>query len=224
MDKTTVNTQHGKNGKRFRAVVLGVSTGGVDALKRLLPALPAAYSLPVLVVIHMAPGSGDGLAKLLDELAEIHVKEADEGEFIKAGVVYLAPANYHLLLESNGQLALSIDTVVNFARPAIDVLFESAAASFGSALIGVILTGAANDGARGLERIRQLGGYTIVQDPADALMDSMPRNALAHADRVVRLDELPALLTYLEGVSVADNLNRETSASANGASSETEKP
>lgn len=225
------NNQNSKRvGKRFCAVVLGVSTGGVDALKRLLPALPATYSLPVLVVIHMAPGSGDGLAKLLDELSDIQVKEADEGEFAKAGVVYLAPANYHLLLESNGQLALSIDPVVNFARPAIDVLFESAAASYGPALIGVILTGAANDGARGLARIRQSGGYTIVQDPVDAAMDSMPKNALAlgSADRVVKLDELPALLSYLEGVRVVDELTGELTseigASADGARSETETP
>jgi two-component system chemotaxis response regulator CheB len=203
MDSITPHRQDGTDSKRFRAVVLGVSTGGVDALKRLLPALPATYSLPVLVVIHMTQGSGDGLAQLLNALAEIHVKEADEGEFIKAGVVYLAPANYHLLLETNGQLSLSTDPVVNFARPSIDVLFESAAGSFGKAVIGVVLTGAANDGALGLERIRQLGGFTIVQDPADAVMDSMPKFALAHADRVVSLDELPQLLQQLAIAEIA---------------------
>ncbi len=207
--------------QRFRAVVLGVSTGGVDALKRLLPALPVAYSLPVLVVIHLTPESGDSLARLLNDMAEIEVKEADEGELIAGGVVYLAPANYHLLLERDGQLALSIDPAVNFARPSIDVLFESAAASFGAAVIGVILTGAANDGARGLERIRQLGGFTIVQEPADAVMDAMPKNALAlgPADRVVTLDELPALLIYLEGVNMADVSTAKVHSLASGASS-----
>lgn len=206
--------EHIINSGRYRAVVLGVSTGGVDALKRLVPALPATYSLPVLVVIHLMSGSGDGLARLLNDLAEIQVKEADEGEFIKGGVVYLAPANYHLLLESNGQLALSTDPLVNFARPSIDVLFESAAASYGAALIGVVLTGAANDGACGLKKIRQSGGFTVVQDPADATMDSMPKFALAHADRVVSLDELPHLLQQLAIAEIAPIVVR----------SETEKP
>lgn len=224
LNNIAADSQHNTEGRRFRAVVLGVSTGGVEALKRLLPALPATYSLPLLIIIHMTRESGDGLARFLNELAEIHVKEADEGEFIAGGVVYLAPANYHLLLESNGQLAFSTDPAVNFARPSIDVLFESAAASFGAALIGVVLTGAANDGARGLERIRRLGGFTIVQEPTDALMDAMPKNALAlgPADRVVKLDELPALLAYLEGVRVVDDLTDAVSSSANGLSSETE--
>lgn len=232
MDNFATASHDSTKGKRFRAVVLGVSTGGVDALKRLLSALPDTYSLPILVVIHMMAASGDGLASLLNELAEIHVKEADEGEFITAGMVYLAPANYHLLLESNGQLSFSTDPAVNFARPSIDVLFESAAASFGNALIGVVLTGAANDGARGLERIRRSGGFTVVQDPADAIMDAMPKNALAlgPVDRVVKLDELPALLNYLEGVSAMDEVlsdvvgevNGGVSLPTNGASSETE--
>lgn len=184
---------------RFRAVVLGVSTGGVDALKRLLTPLSADFPLPLLVVIHMGADSGDGLARLLNELMAIEVKEADEGEVIRPGTVYLAPANYHLLLEPNGQLALSTDPLVNFARPSIDVLFESAAVSFGPALIGVILTGAANDGALGLARIQEWGGYTIVQSPQDAVMDSMPTSALElmQPDQIVTLDELPALLLQL---------------------------
>lgn len=186
---------------RFRAIVLGVSTGGVDALKRLLSPLSEDFPLPLLVVIHMGADSGDGLARLLNELMPIEVKEADEGEIIRPGTVYLAPANYHLLLEPNGQLALSTDPLVNFARPSIDVLFESAAVSFGPALIGVILTGAANDGALGLARIQEWGGYTIVQNPQDALMDSMPNSALElmQPDQVVSLSELPALLVQLAG-------------------------
>lgn len=187
---------------RFRAVVLGVSTGGVDALKRLLTPLSANFPLPLLVVIHMGAGSGDGLARLLNELMTIEVKEADEGEVIRPGTVYLAPANYHLLLEPNGQLALSTDPLVNFARPSIDVLFESAAASYGPALIGVILTGAANDGALGLAHIQEWGGYTIVQNPLDAVMGAMPNSALEllQPDQIVTLNELPALLVQLAGL------------------------
>ncbi len=184
---------------RFRAVVLGVSMGGVDALKRLLPALPAGFALPILIVIHIAPGSGDGLARLLDAHTRIRVKEADEGEPALPGVAYLAPANYHLLVEPDGCLSLSTDPPVNCARPSVDVLFESAARCYGTGLIGIILTGAGNDGAPGLACVQRLGGFTVVQEPADAQMDSMPSAALAGlaADRVVALDALAALLVEL---------------------------
>ncbi|MES2015714.1 MAG: chemotaxis protein CheB [Pseudomonadota bacterium] len=186
---------------RFRAVVLGVSTGGVDALKRLLPALPAGFALPILIVIHIAPGSSDGLARLLDGLTQIRVKEADEGELAVPGVAYVAPANYHLLVEPDGRLGLSTDSPVNCARPSVDVLFESAALCYGAGLIGVILTGAGGDGAPGLACVARLGGFTIVQEPGDAQMDSMPSAALAalSADRVVALDALAALLAELAG-------------------------
>lgn len=185
--------------RRFQAVVIGVSTGGVDALKRVIPALPADFAMPVVVVIHIAPGSGDGLAQLLDGLSPLRVKEADEGDTLTPGVVYVAPANYHLLVERDGRLSLSTDPPVNFARPSIDVLFESAAACFGPALVGVVLTGAAHDGALGLQKIQQMGGCTIIQDPQDAVTDSMPRSALAlcQPDYLVPLRELATLLTSL---------------------------
>jgi two-component system chemotaxis response regulator CheB len=186
-------------GRQFQAIVLGVSTGGVEALKRLLPALPATFPLPLLAVIHLARESDDGLAQLLDTFSAVRVKEADEGESLQPGVVYFAPANYHLLVEKDKRLALSTDPPVHFARPSIDVLFESAAAAFGRALIGIVLTGAANDGAAGLARIKRAGGYAIVQDPDDAEMDSMPRSALelTRPDAVVRLAELADLLLSL---------------------------
>lgn len=185
--------------KQYKAVVIGVSTGGVAALKLLLGALPADFALPVLVVTHITPDADDGLAVLLDTLCAIRVKEADEQEPIRPGTVYLAPANYHLLLERGGALALSIDPPVNFARPAVDVLFESAAEVYGPALIGIILTGAGSDGAKGLKRIKEQGGTAIVQDPDDAEMDSMPRAALQllEADHVTSLREIPGLLMGL---------------------------
>lgn len=186
---------------RFRAIVLGVSSGGVDALQRLLPALPAGFALPILIVIHIAPGSSEGLARLLDARTGIRVKEADEGELAAPGTAYLAPANYHLLVELDGRLGLSADAPVNCARPSVDVLFESAARCYGAGLIGIILTGAGADGASGLACVQRLGGYTIVQEPADAQMDSMPSAALAGvaADRVLALDALAALLVELAG-------------------------
>lgn len=182
-----------------KAVVIGVSTGGVAALKQLLPALPADFPIPILVVSHLTPTSDDGLAVLLNSFSSIRVKEADEEEALSPGTVYLAPANYHLLVERKGCLSLSIDPPVNFARPSVDVLFESAAEIFGPALIGVVLTGAGSDGSKGLLTIRQRGGITVVQDPADAEMDSMPKQALAllSPDYLIPLQELPGLLIKL---------------------------
>lgn len=187
------------NGRRFKAVAIGVSTGGVTALKCILGALPADFPLPVLVVTHISPQSDDGLAVLLDSLCAIRVKEADEQETLTRGTVYLAPANYHLLVERGGILAFSVDPPVNFARPSVDVLFDSMAEVYGPGLIGVILTGAGKDGSKGLLNIQEKGGLTIVQDPADAEADSMPVHALhlLKADHIVRLNHVADLLMRL---------------------------
>lgn len=184
---------------KFRAVAIGVSSGGVQALKRLLGQLPADFPLPLLIVQHLSPDAGDGLAGLLDELCAIRVKEADEQDRIVPGTAYLAPPNYHLLVERDGLLSLAADGRVSFARPSIDVLFESAAEAFGPALIGIILTGANADGSSGLRAVKQMGGVAIVQDPDDALARQMPLAALAttRADHVVALDDMAALLCQL---------------------------
>jgi two-component system chemotaxis response regulator CheB len=187
------------NGRSFKAVVIGVSTGGVAALKYMLGALSADFPIPILVVTHITPDSDDGLAVLLNSLCAIRIKEADEQETLIPGAVYLAPANYHLLIERGGILSLSIDPPVNFARPSVDVLFESAAVVYGPALIGVIMTGAGSDGSKGLLKIQNSGGVAIVQDPVDSEMDSMPKSALELlvADHVVQLKEIPGLLMRL---------------------------
>ncbi len=185
--------------RSFRAIVIGVSTGGVQALKTLLGQLPADFPLPILIVQHISPDAGNGMAKLLNGLCDIRVKEADEQEKIFPGTVYLAPPNYHLLVEKDGMLALSADPPVSYARPSVDVLFESAAAVFGPELIGVVLTGANWDGSRGVMAIKQHGGVVVVQDPADATARQMPESALAAAtvDHVAPLDAMAALLLRL---------------------------
>jgi len=185
--------------RQCKTVVIGVSTGGVQALKLVLGGLPSDFPVPILVVAHIMPTADNGLAILLDAHCSLRVKEADDQETINAATVYLAPANYHLLVERDGRLALSIDPLVNFARPSVDVLFESAAEAFGASVIGIILTGAGCDGSNGLARIQQRGGITIVQDPADAEMDAMPGSALhlLKPDFVKPLKEIPGLLVTL---------------------------
>jgi two-component system chemotaxis response regulator CheB len=183
----------------IRAVALGVSTGGLDALKRVLGDLPGDFPVPVLIVQHLSPEPESALAALLDVVSALRVKEADEQEDPVAGTVYLAPANYHLQVEPDGRLSLSTEPPVQFARPSVDVLFETAAAAHGPALAGVVLTGAGSDGSLGLRRIKERGGTTIVQDPLDAACDAMPRSAMLELapDYVVSLDDLPKLLVKL---------------------------
>lgn len=185
--------------RKYAAVVIGVSAGGLEALKVLLGALPAAFPLPILIVQHLRPDDDGMLANCLQRFSALQLKEADEGEQIVAGTVYFAPANYHLLAERNGRLALSIDPRVCHARPSVDVLFESAAETFGPALVGIILTGANDDGSAGLASIKRRGGIAIVQDPADASSEQMPLNALREvaADYVLPLREIPACLQSL---------------------------
>ena len=184
---------------RYRIVALGVSTGGVEALQILVGGLPGAFPVPILVAHHVSPDPASELAALIGRRCALHVKEADEEESLVPGTLYLAPANYHLLVETDGSLALSVDPPVNYARPSVDVLFESVASVFGPAAIGVILTGAGEDGSRGLKAIKERGGTAIVQDPADAAMDGMPLSALdlVAADHIVRLAEVAALLCRL---------------------------
>lgn len=193
-----------RRANEFEAVVVGVSAGGFKALKELLGGLPADFPLPVLIVQHLAPTSGPDFAELLDNVCPPKVKEADEGEFAAPGTVYLAPANYHLLLEKDGSLSLSTDPAVSYSRPSIDVLFESAAEACGAALIGIVLTGANYDGSAGLERVKALGGFTIVQDPNDAEVNCMPQSALERSppDRVLPLGKIAALLRKLAGPPV----------------------
>ncbi|MBT0665312.1 chemotaxis protein CheB [Geobacter pelophilus] len=188
--------------RRFEAIVAGVSSGGVEALKVLLRGLPRQFPLPVLIVAHISPEADNGLALLLDDLSAIRVKEADELEAVEAGTVYIAPPNYHLQVERDATLSLSVDAPVRFARPSVDVLFDSAASAFGPALIGVVMTGAGADGSAGLKRIKESGGVAVVQDPDDAEVDSMPRSAIdaVTPDYVVPLAQLAPLLLKLAEV------------------------
>ncbi len=186
---------------RYQAVVIGGSAGATAALTELLPVFPITYPMPIVVVQHLHPLQEGYFAERFAERCALTIKEADDKEAIRAGYVYFAPPNYHLLIEADLTFSLSIDEKVNYARPSIDVLFESAADAYGSGLIGVILTGANEDGARGLRTIKERGGLAVVQNPATAESSYMPRAALAATavDYVLALPELARLLAALPG-------------------------
>ena len=180
----------------FECIVIAVSTGGMAALSEILPPLPADFPLPIIVVQHMHPHSGDSyLAQCFNEKCQLRVKEADEKEPIIAGNIYIAPANYHLMVESDKTFSLTVDEKVNYSRPSIDVLFESAAEAYGSSL-GIILTGASSDGAKGLRMIKDNGGLTVVQDPDTAESKVMPLSAIGacEVDHVLPLEEIGEML------------------------------
>lgn len=180
----------------YSAIVIGVSAGGMNALSAILPELPEDFPLPVIVVQHMAPDSDNFLSILLNERSSIAVKEAEGGERIKGGHVYLAPPDYHLLIELDRTFGLSQDCPVNCARPSIDILFESAADVYGDGLVGVILTGANEDGTQGLKRIKERGWLTIVQNPASAESNCMPRSVLEaiEVDYILELEDIGPFL------------------------------
>ena len=176
----------------YDAIVVGASAGGFAALAEILPRLPADLPQSVVVVQHLYPGSGGYLIEFLRRRCTLPVKEAEEKEEVQAGTIYVAPSGYHLLIERERTFSLSVDAKVHFARPSIDVLFESAAAAYGSKLIGVVLTGANGDGASGLAEIKAQGGLAIVQDPATAEVAFMPQAALEGTTVDYVLD-LPAI-------------------------------
>lgn len=186
---------------RYEAIVIGASAGGLQALKTLLTAFPASFPFPIAIVQHIADRSESVMAELLDRASRIAVNEAEDKELLRPGTAYLAPPGYHLLIEPDRSVSLSVDERVNYACPSIDVLFESAAEVFGKALIGIILTGANADGAHGLKTIKEHGGLAIVQNPENSESPAMPRAALAatEVDYIVNLEQLAPLLLRLTG-------------------------
>lgn len=193
---TPTTASPGEIPSRTAAVVVGASAGAVEALLTLLPALPRGFTLPVIVVVHLPPDRPSLLPDLFAARCSLPVKEAEDKEPIDAGTVYLAPPDYHLLVEPGGTLALSVDAPVRYSRPSIDVLFESAADVWGPALVGVVLTGANPDGARGLRAICEAGGVALVQDPHEAQVPVMPQAALdaCPAARALPLREISRAL------------------------------
>jgi two-component system chemotaxis response regulator CheB len=182
------------------AVAIGTSAGGVDALLVLLPALPAGLRVPVFVVLHLPREQPSLLVEIFAPKCALRIVEAEDKMPIEAGVVYLAPPDYHMLVEEDRRIALSTDAAVNYSRPSIDVLFESAADTYGERVVGVILTGGSADGSAGLDAIHRAGGTTVVQRPETAQVPFMVEAALQRVpvDFVLTLDGIAALLAQLD--------------------------
>lgn len=183
----------------FDVVAVGASAGGLGALRRLLGPLPASFPVPLLIVQHLAPTHVSMLAHILGRYTELEVKEAESGDPLVPGRVYIAPPGHHLLIGPDRRVELSKTALVHFSRPSVDTLFESVAARYGRRGIAVILTGAGKDGAEGLRAVKEAGGVTIVQDPGTAEYSSMPHFAVAtqSADHVLPMERIPSFLIEL---------------------------
>lgn len=191
----------------YKAVVIGASAGGLETIGALLTKLPSNFAAPIIIVQHLSPDSDGYMARYLNSKCNIIVKEADDKELIVAGTAYIAPPNYHLLVEKDGTLSFTVENKVNYSRPSIDVLFETAADLYQDALIGIILTGANSDGSKGLKRIKESGGLVIVEDPETALVESMPNAAIkeTNVDYILSVDKITEKLIEMVGL---DNESR----------------
>jgi two-component system, chemotaxis family, protein-glutamate methylesterase/glutaminase len=184
---------------KYQAIVIGASAGGIQALSAVLAPLPADFPLPIIVVQHLHPHSNSYLPRIIEHHTKLKVKQADEKELIKPGWVYIAPPAYHLLIEEDYSFSLTIDKPVKYARPSVDVLFETAAYAYRDRLIAIILTGANNDGCDGTRLVKKMGGYIIVQDPKTAIATSMPQAAIesTKVDKIVPLYKIGEYLLQL---------------------------
>ena len=187
----------------YSVVAIGTSWGGLAALTTLLGGLPADFSIPVVVVQHRSPDSERLLSQLLQDATDLRVCEIEDKDPLTPGTVHLAPANYHVLIEQ-GYASLTVEEPVRFSRPSIDVMLTSASDTYGAGVIGVVLTGANDDGARGLAQIVKRGGRALVQDPKTAEIPIMPIAAIRAVPtaEVLPLDALVSRLIVLSADKV----------------------
>lgn len=188
-----------------RLIVIGASAGGVEALTRLVSRLPARLPAAIVVVVHFPAGGTSVLPRILERSGPLPVSHADDGDLLEPGRIFVARPGRHLLVQP-GQLRLSSGPAENGCRPAIDLLFRSAADAYGARVVGVVLSGTRDDGTAGLMAIKGRDGLAVVQDPADALFAGMPQSAIDHVpiDYCLTIDEIPVLLTRLARQSAAE--------------------
>lgn len=187
---------------RHEVLLVGSSWGGVEALTQLVSDLPADFPLAVIVVQHQHPHARGALASILSRISAMPVREVEDKDEMSAGTIYLAPANYHLLLERDRTFSLSLDAPVLFCRPALNMTFASVADAVSGRCMGLVLTGANEDGAEGIRRIRDAGGYTMAQEPSTAIAPAMPQAAIDTGciDQILRLEEVVPHVLQVLGV------------------------
>jgi two-component system chemotaxis response regulator CheB len=193
MDKFNLNNS-------YKAVVIGGSAGSFQGVVKILSQLPQGFTLPIIMSLHRLKHVRHGFVEALSIKSVVKVTEPDDKEPIKKGCVYLAPSNYHLSVELGNNFALSTEEMVNNSRPAIDITLETSAYAYKNKLIGILLSGANRDGAYGMKRIADWGGRTIVQEPTECMIDTMPKAALAltNIDHVLKIDEIVEFLKELD--------------------------
>lgn len=184
---------------RYKAIVIGGSAGSFQGISRILSGLPEQFPLPIIMCLHRLKHVRNGFMEALSIKSIKPVVEPYDKESVKRGKIYLAPANYHMSIELGHTFSLSTECMVNNSRPSIDIALESASYVYREKLIGVLLSGANRDGALGMRNVEQKGGLTVVQDPAECMIDTMPSAALASAeiDYVLRIDDIITFLNQL---------------------------
>lgn len=192
--------------KQYRLVMIGGSAGSLDIILKIVADLPRHTVTSFIIVLHRKSGQESVLPELVSTKTDLPVKEVEDKEAVQPGTVYIAPCDYHLLLENDGTFSLDVSEKIHHSRPSIDVAFESAAAVYGHALVGILLSGANADGAAGLKTIAQHGGFTIVQQPATAEVGFMPQQAI----NIMEPDKV------LEGAAIGHFVHRLLSASGSG--------
>lgn len=185
--------------KATKALIIGGSAGSLDVLLRVLPHLKPDIGFPIIIVVHRKQGTDSLLTDLLAYRTPLHVKEVDEKEKIMAGNIYIAPSDYHLLIEKDFTFSLDYSEKVNYSRPSIDVTFHSAADTYGKGLVCLLLSGSNADGVVGLISAKTYGGITLVQDPASAQVTYMPEQAISRADvtAILKIEEMAPYINSL---------------------------
>ena len=183
-----MNRESSNNLRHIEALVIGGSAGAVTSLSQILPPLTADFPWPIIIVVHVPSGRHNSIADLFQSICKLPVKEAEDKEPLRAGSIYVAPPDYHLLVEPDRRLSLSNDPPVHHSRPSIDVLFQSAADAYGQSLLAILLTGANQDGAQGMYAIGKAGGMAFVQRPTSTDARVMPEAALAACPEAIPMD------------------------------------
>lgn len=186
---------------KVKLIVIGGSSGSLEVIMKILPVLKKDFSIPIIIVMHRNSTADSALTELLASRTTLRVKEADDKDMMEPGCIYIAPPDYHLLVETDGLLSLDASERVHYCRPGIDVSFMSAAVACKNELVAVLLSGANADGAAGIKTIKELNGYTIVQDPAEAGVSYMPEQAILTnaVDTIMKAEDMGAWLNTLSG-------------------------